>query len=65
MTLNINIDICEICYNDDFGYCGLRNSKEELSYKKDKKGNLRKCSGFSADKTFVNRYFKLIQSKGS
>ena len=57
----MNIDICKICRNDDFGYCGLRNDKKELSYDHDEDTNLKKCSGFCADLEIINRRFKKDQ----
>jgi len=53
------IDLCNMCIHDDFGYCGLRNSKLELQYKNDEDGDLTQCSSFSVDKERVNRMFKL------
>lgn len=56
-------DICNICCNEDFGYCSLRNVKEEVKYKYDKKGKLIKCSGFMCDKSVINKIFKLTEVK--
>jgi hypothetical protein len=52
-------EICTICINEDFGYCGLRNSKVELEYKHDKHQNLIKCSGFCPDCSKLKRMFKI------
>ena len=54
-------NICNICINEDFGYCGLRN--KELQYENDENGDLIKCSGFSADKERINSMYKLAKMK--
>ena len=54
----VNIDICSICIHEDFGYCGLRDNKEELEYEHDKDSDLIKCSGFVPDVTIIKRLFK-------
>jgi len=52
-------EICTICLNEDFGYCGLRGSKEELKYEHDNSQNLVKCSGFHPDVSTLKRMFKI------
>jgi len=54
-------EICDICQNEDFGYCGLRNNKEELKYKHDKHLNVIKCSEFYPDVSKLKRMFKEME----
>jgi hypothetical protein len=55
----MNFELCKLCINEDFGYCGLRNSSEELIYEYNEKGDLLKCSGFFVDKERTNCLFKI------
>lgn len=57
----MNIEICKLCIEEDFGYCSLRNNSIELCYKHNADGELIKCSGFNPDKGTIKRIFKLEQ----
>jgi hypothetical protein len=50
-------EACEICANDDFGYCGLRHSKEEV-FCDYKEGEICACTGFVIDTSTILRMFK-------
>jgi hypothetical protein len=55
----VKLNICNICRHEDFGYCGLRDSTEDLTYEHDEHSDLTKCSGFIADKELTERLFQI------
>ena len=61
---NLVEEICQMCIEEDFGYCGLRNSKIELKYKHNKNGDLIKCSGFCPDTSKLKIMFKINEVLG-
>jgi len=54
-------EICNICFNRDFGYCGLRSSKEEIKTKLNEEGDIVKCSHFCCEKAQAERLFRIKQ----
>jgi hypothetical protein len=55
-----NLNLCNVCINNNYGCCNLQNSYILLQYSKDKKGNLLKCSRFSVDTDTMNRIFQEV-----